>query len=68
MNINSLKAEIARNGLTIPTLAEKVGMNKKTLYGKIKGVSSFNLNEVSKIVDALNLTDEEMLEIFFDKQ
>jgi hypothetical protein len=43
-------------------------MNKKTLYGKIKGVSSFTINEVSKIVDALNLTDEEMLEIFFDKQ
>jgi DNA-binding phage protein len=68
VNINSLKAEIARNGLTIPTLAEKVGMNKKTLYGKIKGVSSFTISEVSKIVDALNLTDEAMLEIFFDKQ
>ena len=41
MNIPELKAAIARKGFTIPTLAEAIGISKKTLYMKINGDTSF---------------------------
>ena len=67
MNILDLKAEIVRHGLTIPRLAELIGIDKKTMYSRINGETSFKQDEIVKISQALKLTDEQILSIFFTR-
>ena len=64
MNINDLNAEIARCGLTIPKLAELIGLDKKTLYSRMKGETAFK-PEIANISKVLKLTQEKILDIFF---
>lgn len=66
MNYNELNAEIARNGLTIPQLATEIGINKKTLYQKMKGKTEFKRSELIILKSKLNLTDERANQIFFN--
>lgn len=65
MNANDLNAEIARCGLTIPKLAERIGMDKKTLYSRMKGETSFKQPEIAKISQELHLSETMILGIFF---
>jgi len=68
MNINELKAEIARHELTIPKLADMIQMSKKTLYSRVKGKTSFTQQEIALIADALSLSKERIIDIFFDEE
>ena len=68
MNILDLKAEIARCSLTIPKLAEIIGMSKKTLYSRISGETSFKQNEIVEISHALHLSENQIFHIFFAEQ
>ena len=65
MNTLDLKAEIVRCGLTIPKLAEMLEMDKKTLYSRINGETSFKQTEIVKISQALNLDEAKIMHIFF---
>lgn len=65
MNILDLKAEIARCNLTIPKLADLIGMDKKTLYSRISGETSFKQTEIVKISQVLKLDEEKIMHIFF---
>lgn len=67
MNYNELNAEIVRNGYTIPQLASVIGINKKTLYQKMRGKTEFKRNELIAIKDKLKLSDEQANKIFFNK-
>ena len=66
MNINELNVELVRKGLTIPKLAEKIGIGKKALYQKFKGITQFTLPEIRSICSVLNIQGERILEIFFN--
>ena len=68
MNINELKAEIARHELTIPKLADMIQMSKKTLYSRVKGKTSFTQQEIALIADALSLSKERIIDIFLMKK
>lgn len=65
MNANELKAEIARNNLTIPKLAELINLNKTTLYSRINGKTPFTQKEITAIAKILNLSKEKIFFIFF---
>lgn len=65
MNFDDLNAEIARCGLSIPKLADKIGIGKKTMYSRMRGETSFNQAEISKISNVLKLDDDKILSIFF---
>lgn len=65
MNLNDLNAEIARCNLSIPKLATLIGLDKKTLYSRMKGETAFKQPEIVKISQVLNLTQEKILSIFF---
>lgn len=65
MNIPDLKAEIARCELTLPKLAELIGIDKKTMYSRINGETSFKQDEIVKISHALKLSDDKIISIFF---
>ena len=65
MNTDDLNAEIARNSLTKPQLAKKIGVSKKCLYSRLKGETSFKQEEIQKIASILGLNEEKIMNIFF---
>lgn len=68
MNELELRAEIIRAGLSIPEISKEVGLNKKTFYEKLTGKTEFKASEIRKIANILNLSDEQMISIFFAKE
>lgn len=65
MNYNDLNAEIARCGLSIPKLADKIGIGKKTLYSRMRGDTDFSQSEIVQISKVLKLDSTKMIAIFF---
>ena len=61
---DKLKGIIVENGYSQQTVAEKIGISKKTFYEKMKkGV--FGSDEIQKMIDLLNIEDP--ASIFFAK-
>ncbi|MBR1810757.1 MAG: helix-turn-helix transcriptional regulator [Clostridia bacterium] len=60
-----LCSKILAAGYTQRSLADKVGMSKNALNAKINGKSEFNLGEINRICNALNICNPiEKAEIF----
>lgn len=68
MNIIELKVKLMRSNMSVEDLAQRMGINKVTLYRKIKGKSQFDLNEIKEVAAILNLTQNEIFSIFFTSQ
>ena len=68
MNISELKAAIAKNGMTVPKLAEAIGISKKTLYMKMEEETAFTQKEISAIARVLSLSNEDIILIFFTEK
>lgn len=66
MNVSELRAELARQNLTIPRFAELVGISKKTMYEKFSEKVEFRQSEIAKARDILNLSDDKLMLIFFN--
>ena len=56
---------IARAGQTKATVAAHLEINEATLYRKSAGASEFTRDEIQKLKEFLNLTDEQAMRIFF---
>lgn len=65
MNIAELRAEMARQNVTIPQLAELIHVSKKTLYSRFKRETSFTQPEIAAIARVLNLSTTRIFVIFF---
>jgi len=67
VKVNKLKAKIVERDLSIQTVAKQLGMNRSTLYRKLKNRSgdAFTVGEVRKLSEILQLTPNEITEIFF---
>ncbi|GEM04144.1 hypothetical protein HMI01_11320 [Halolactibacillus miurensis] len=66
MNTNKLKGKMVENEITVTILAEKLGIDKSTLYRKLSNQGEkLSIKEVNEIVKILSLTKEESLAIFF---
>jgi transcriptional regulator with XRE-family HTH domain len=65
MNENELRAEIARSGLTMSELAERIGISKSAMHRKVSGITEFRQSELAAIKIVLGLTDRVMARIFF---
>ena len=65
MNESELMAELARNHLSIPQAAERLGIGKKAFYCKMKGESEFKQSEIKGLKNLLSLSDKRISEIFF---
>lgn len=66
MNGTELKVKLMRLNMSVEDLANRMSINKVTLYRKIKGDTQFDLKEVKEVVQILNLSESEMLSIFFN--
>jgi hypothetical protein len=64
LKINKLKAKIIEKSTTIEELSKKIGINKSTFHRKMRN-NSFFVNEVDMIAKELQLTAEEISDIFF---
>lgn len=70
MQSNMLKSKIALVGINQERLAEMMGANgasidRATLNQKINAKREFNQSEIKALIDALKLSNEEAIEIFF---
>ena len=64
-NINKLKAKIAERGLTMKEFAENINMSNATFSQKLSGKIKFYQDDIRKIDRELDLTSDELKEIFF---
>ena len=68
MNTLKLKALMMVSRETQASIAEKIGMSRMSLNLKLNGKSEFTLFELQKIVGVLEMTDSQILEIFFKRK
>ena len=71
MDYRILKSKIMLRGMTVAKLTEKlneVGLDiaVSTMYLKLRGESEFDRAEIKAIKEVLQLTDAEVMDIFFD--
>lgn len=63
------KSKMALFGDTIIGLSEEMKIHRNTLSEKIEGVKSqFKQGEIDFFIDRWNLTPNEVVDIFFDKE
>lgn len=62
----NLKRKMKEEGITYKEMADKIGMGVNTLSDKLNGKSSFNIEEVKKIIDVLEIEPEDIPKYFFD--
>ena len=68
VNINKLKGKIVENGLTVEGLAEKLGVDRSTLYRKLNAEGeTFTIKDANMICKALELNIQEATAIFFSQ-
>lgn len=65
MNATNLRHVMLDRNISLKELAKRSGITSATLYRKLNGQSDIYLAEIKAITDALNLTSEEMDNIFF---
>ncbi|MFD1464988.1 XRE family transcriptional regulator [Lapidilactobacillus mulanensis] len=67
MNLKRLQDKIVEQNLTQDYIAQELGINKSTLYRKVKrGTNGFTIGEVGQIKSILELSTEETMDIFFE--
>lgn len=64
MNVLKLKGKIIENGMNVEQLADRINMDKATLYRKMNNSEKFTIGDASKIKNALSLSDSDAFEIF----
>lgn len=62
---NEFRAAMARKGTTASEVAKALNIDPATLSRKISGQSDFYRGEIEKICEILELSAEEIMEIFF---
>lgn len=68
VNVNKLKGKIVENEINIAMLANKIGVDKSTLYRKLNvDGESFTIKEADLIARELSLTPIEATAIFFSQ-
>lgn len=65
MSKTELEVAMIRKGVTVAVLADAIGVDRSTLYRKMAN-GKFERSEIIAIRDMLELTDADMIRIFFD--
>ena len=65
MNKHKLLYLIKESGRTTDDFCTEIGMARSTFSKKCNGHSYFDVSEISKIIELLNLTAEDVMDIFF---
>lgn len=65
VNILKLKGKIVEKGFNVERLAESTEVSKHVLYQRLKKSEDFTVKEVVAIANVLDLSSEELNDIFF---
>ena len=65
MNLRKLKGKMIEKGYTAGQLAKKIGIGNTSMSYKMNQHKPFNLFEIKKIIELLDLNSEEIMNIFF---
>ena len=73
MDRRLLKSKVVLNGFKVDELLEKINrdeyiMDRNRYYRCMRGDDEFDRKEIQAMSEALNLTDAEMLDIFFKEE
>lgn len=66
INQNLLKSKIALSGLSSKEVAQKIGMPYQNFNKRKAGKIEFNPSEIKVLKEILNLTNDDVAEIFFN--
>ena len=64
---NILKSKLSLKEKTQKDLAKALGLSKVSVSKKVNGLLRFSLPEVTKVKDYLDLTNDEVVEIFINE-
>ncbi len=64
MNVQKLKAKIVERELNVETVADRIGIDRATLYRKLNNFEKVTIGEANKLKEVLAMTDEEATQIF----
>jgi len=65
-NNQKIKIKMLENNINNYTeLAEKLKTNRQNVYNKLKNRTKWNYNDIQKLIVLLNLTPDDVFEIFF---
>lgn len=67
-NTQLFKSYLVLRGITIQELSEMVDIPTSTLSNKINNKNDFKTSEVDAIAKKLDLTQEQIMEVFFAKE
>ena len=65
LNAHKLLGKIKERGLTIAEAAQKSGMSLSSLRRKMSGDSQFTREEIDRICITLELSNDDLLAVFF---
>lgn len=72
MDGNQLKARLILKGLKVDDFLEKVSkykrIDKNRYYRVLRGEDEFDRGEIVAITKALNLSEDELMDIFFNEE
>lgn len=68
MNALKLKARIMIKGLTIDDVCSRLQISRAAWFRKIAGTTQFTLREVAILREVLDLDENELEDIFFEKE
>jgi len=71
MDTNKLKSKLVYNKIDPSTLLDSlkgkgINISKSSYYKRMRGEVEFSLSEIRSIADILDLTPEEIMDIFFN--
>lgn len=64
MKTNKLKGKIVEKGMNVEALADKIGLERSTLYRKLNNFEKISIGEAMRMKVALEMTDDEAISIF----
>lgn len=68
VDVQKLRGKIVEKGTSQEAVADKMGIDRTTFYRKMKnGGSGFTVGELHSMVEAVPLTKEEAILIFFNE-
>ena len=65
IKLDILSIKIKESGVKRKVIAEKMGLTTAGLYNKLIGKRDFNATEIKGIANAIGLTGDDILNIFF---
>ena len=68
MNSDLLREHLKEKNITIKTLAQVMNLSRQSVHAKLNGKVPVTTKEATAIVQTLNLSDEEALELFLREE